>query len=142
MEVVATTALAVLVLCLPLIGIVARRRLLERQGGTIELSLRLRTLTHGRGWVLGMGRFTGDDLQWYRVFSLYPGPRRVLSRADLVVLRQRQPVGGERMALLAGAVVVECRSSTGPVEVAVDAAAVAGFLAWLEASPPGATLPR
>ncbi len=142
MEVLATAAVVLLVLLLPLVGIVARRRLLERQGGTIELSLRLRTLTHGRGWVLGLGRFVGDDLQWYRVFSLAPGPRRTLSRSDLVVVGRREPVGGERLALLAGAVVVQCRSASGPVEVALDGAAVAGFLAWLESAPPGATLPR
>ena len=143
MEVVATAAaLVALVLALPLLGMVVRRRLLERRGGTIDLSLRLRTLTHGRGWVLGLGRFVGDDLQWYRVFSLSPTPRRTLSRADLVVLHRREPVGGERLALLAGVVVLECRSARGPVEVAVDAAAVAGLLAWLEAAPPGATLPR
>ena len=137
-----TLAAILLGLGLPLVAIALRRQLLQRTGGTIDLSLRLRTLTHGRGWVLGAGRFAGDDLQWYRVFSLALRPRRTLSRRDLVVVRQRQPVGGETLALLEGVVVLECLTCDGRVEVALDGAAVTGFLAWLEAAPPGATLPR
>lgn len=136
-----TLAGILLVLALPLLAIALRRRLLQRQGGTVELSLRLRTLTRGGGWVLGVGRFQGDDLRWYRVFSLAPGPRRTLSRRDLVVLGRRPPVGGERLALLSGAVVMECSSARGPVQLAMDGGTVTGFLAWLEARPPGATLP-
>ena len=132
--------LAVLV-ALPLAAVAVRRRLLQRQGGTIELSLRLRPASHGRGWVLGVGRFEADELRWYRVFSLAPGPRRILSRPDLQVVGRRQPAGGEALALLHGAVVMECASASGPVQIAMDGAAVTGFLAWLEARPPGATLP-
>jgi len=134
-------AVVLFVLVVPLLAIAVRRRLLQRNGGTVELSLRLRTLTRGGGWVLGVGRFQGDDLRWYRVFSLAPGPRRTLSRRDLVVVSRRAPVGGERLALLAGAVVLECRAGDRPVELAIDGAVVTGFLAWLEARPPGATLP-
>jgi hypothetical protein len=118
-----------------------RRRLLQRSGGTVELSLRLKPRARGRGWVLGIGRFVGDDLQWHRVFSLATRPRRTLSRRDLQVLRRREPERTETYALLTGAVVMECRSSAGPVELGMDPSAVTGFLAWLEARPPGATLP-
>lgn len=130
-----------LVLALPLLAVNIRRRLLQRQGGTIELSLRMHSLTPGQGWVLGIGRFEGDDLRWYRVFSLAPGPRRTLSRHDLEVLGRRAPVGGERLALLSGAIVMECSSAAGPVQIAMSASAVTGFLSWLESRPPGATLP-
>ena len=132
-----------LLLCVLALGVLAARRwVLQRSGGTIELSLRLRPLRDGRGWVLGVGRFQGDDLRWYRVFSLAPWPRRTLSRRDLSVLRSRQPAGGETLALLDGVVVMECTSTGGPVDLAMDPSAVTGFLAWLEAQPPGATLPR
>jgi hypothetical protein len=80
-----------------------RRQLLQRGGGTVELSLRLKPGTRGRGWVLGLGRFVGDDLQWYRVFSLAPRPRRTLSRRDLEVVRRREPDRSETYALLKGA---------------------------------------
>jgi hypothetical protein len=131
-----------LVAVLLLLAVAVRRRVLQRQGGTIELSLRVRHRTHGRGWSLGIGRFQGDELRWYRVFSLAVRPRRTLTRRDLAVVSRREPVGGEALALLEGAVVMCCVSSHGPVEVAMDVRAVTGFLAWLESRPPGATLPR
>ena len=118
-----------------------RRVGLQRADGTIELSLRLKRPGHGRGWVNGVGRFVGDELQWYRVFSLSPRPRRRYSRGSLQVLRRREPTGGEHRALQAGAVVMECRAGDRPVELAMTGSAVTGFLAWLEAGPPGATLP-
>ena len=127
---------------LSLVVIYLRRRLLQRDGGTVEMSLRLNPRARGRGWALGIGRFVGDDLQWYRVFSLSTGPRRTFSRRDLVVLRQRPPERAESRALFDGAVVMECRSrSGGDVTLALGPSAVTGFLAWLEAGPPGATLP-
>ena len=128
----------VLFAALPLVAVAVRRRLLHRRGGTIDLSLRWR---HRRGWVLGLGRFAGDDLLWYPVFSLAPRPRRVLSRPDLRVDGRRAPGQGEAPSLPAGVVVVSCRSRDRPVELVMDGTAVAGFLAWLEARPPGATLP-
>ncbi len=134
-------ALVVVVLG-PFVSILLRRRVLSRSGGAIELSLRLKVKSQGRGWVLGVGRFIGDDLQWFRVFSLSPRPRRTLSRRDLVVKTRRPPVGPESLALLKGAEVVELSSRNGPVQIAMDPSAMTGFLAWLEARPPGATLPR
>jgi hypothetical protein len=126
---------------LPLVAISVRRRVLQRRYGTIDLSLRLARKGNGRGWVLGVGRFEGDDLQWYRVFSLAPRPRRTLTRRSLEVRGRRAPRGPETLALLSGAVVMECRDPDGPVELAMESGAVTGFLAWLEARPPGATLP-
>ncbi|MCW2776941.1 MAG: hypothetical protein JWN17_666 [Frankiales bacterium] len=131
----------VLLAVLPLVAIAVRRRVLQRRYGTIDLSLRLARKGNGRGWVLGVGRFEGDDLQWYRVFSLAPRPRRTLSRRSLEVRGRRAPRGPETLALLSGAVVMECRDPDGPVELAMESGAVTGFLAWLEARPPGATLP-
>ena len=133
-------ALAALVV-LPLLAITVRRRVLMRSGGMVEMSLRARRARHGRGWVLGLGRFAGDELLWYRVFSLAPGPRRRLPRGELTVRSSRTPVGGEALALLKGAVVLECGCPDGGVELAMDRSALTGFLAWLEAQPPGATLP-
>ena len=132
--------LAVLV-SVPLLVLVVRRRVLQHGGGTVEVSLRLKRGASGRGWVLGVGRFDGDALEWYRVFSLTMRPRRTLSRRDLTVLARREPSGPERLALLSGAVVMECRNSHGSVDIAMEPSAVTGFLAWLEATPPGATLP-
>jgi hypothetical protein len=117
-----------------------RRRYLARRGGSIEMSLRLKSGSADRGWVLGVGRFDGDELQWFRVFSLSNRPRRTLSRRDLVVENRRRPTGPETRSLLRGAEVLHLRSSDGPVEIAMEPSAITGFLAWLEAQPPGATL--
>jgi hypothetical protein len=130
-----------LVFGLPFAGFFLRRKFLSRSGGAIELSLRLKPRSQGRGWVLGVGRFVGDDLQWFRVFSLSGRPRRTLSRRDLEVHSRRAPHGPEVFSLLKGAEVVSLTSTTGPVEIAMDPSAMTGFLAWLEAQPPGATLP-
>jgi len=134
-------ATLLLLLALAFVSIALRRRVLQRRYGTVELSLRLKPEARGRGWVLGIGRFVEDDLQWYRVFSLAPRPRRTFSRRDLVVVGQRPPQGPETYALLQGAVVMECRTPAGPVQMGMDPSTVTGFLAWLEARPPGATLP-
>lgn len=135
---------AVAVLALLVAGfaaLVARRRLLQRGGGTVDLSLRLKPDAVGRGWALGVGRFAGDELQWYRVFSLSPRPRRTFCRADLHVEQRRPPQGPEVRALHRDAVVLACRTGRGPVQLGMDRATVTGFLAWLEARPPGVTLP-
>jgi hypothetical protein len=141
LELVEVIGLLLLAVAVFLLSLALRRRVLQRRGGTVELSLRLSTRHAHRGWVLGVGRFDGDRLEWYRVFSLAMRPRRTLSRRDLSVVARREPEGAERLALLGGAVVMECRSSAGPVELAMEPSAVTGFLAWLEAVPPGATLP-
>jgi hypothetical protein len=130
------------VVVLGLVTLSLRRRVLARQGGAIELSFRLKPEgKRGRGWVLGTGRFVGDDLQWFRVFSLSNRPRRTLSRRDLRVMDRREPVGAETYALLKGAEILELKSSAGVHEIALEPSAIMGFLAWLEARPPGATLP-
>jgi hypothetical protein len=135
---------AFVVLLVPVAVILAfavRRWLLGRGGGTVELSLRLRESTHGRGWVLGTGRFAGDELQWFRVFSLAPHPRRTLSRRSLTVVGRRVPSGPERLSLQAGMVVLECRSDGEPVQLAMGESALTGFLSWLESAAPGASIP-
>ena len=132
---------AVLLVVAGVVAVAVRRRVLARSGGSIEMSLRLRPRSQGRGWVLGVGRFVGDDLQWFRVFSLSPRPRRTLSRREIEVRSRRAPKGPEALALLKGAEVVVLTGPNGEVEIALDASAMTGFLAWLEARPPGATLP-
>jgi hypothetical protein len=120
-----------------------RRITLLRGGGTVEMSLRLYPGGHqGRGWALGVGRFVGDELQWFRTFSLSPRPKRGLSRYDLEVTERRAPTGGETLALMNGSVVLACAQPTGSVELAMTQAAETGFLSWLESAPPGSGFGR
>jgi hypothetical protein len=122
-----------------LMALFARRLLIARGGGTIEVSVRLYRRQHGRGWALGLARFSGDKLLWYRMFSLAARPRVVISRKDLHVVDRREPSGSERVALLAGSVILECKTASGPIEVAMDSAALTGFLSWLESAAPGSS---
>jgi hypothetical protein len=130
-------AAVVVLLLVGLVVLALRRRFLTRSGGTFDCSLRLRPSGYGKGWALGIGRYAGDSLEWYRVFSYAARPREVLARRDLEILDRRPPVGPEVFSLLAGAVVVKCRHDEGVVEFAMSPDALTGFLAWLESAPPG-----
>ena len=70
-----------------------------------------------------------------------PVQARTLSRRELQVIGRRQPSGAESWAVQAGAVIVECQDDSGPVQVAMSAGAVTGFLSWLESAPPGFAVP-
>ena len=84
----AAGAVLVLVLLYGL-ALVVRRRVLSRHGGTFELSYRARAEHPGRGWLLGIGRYSGQSLEWFRIFSLSPRPKRVWAR-DLLEYAGRQ----------------------------------------------------
>jgi hypothetical protein len=122
--------------------LVVRRRWISRHGGTFEFSVRVRSGRIGRGWTLGVGRYTGNDLEWFRIFSLAPRPRFRYRRADLQYVGRRDPVGSESYSLYSGHIIVSVRTADGPLEVAMSPDALTGFLAWLEAAPPGRRMPH
>jgi hypothetical protein len=129
----------VLLLLIVLYGLalVLRRRWLSRNGGTFEFSVRVRPGRAGRGGGVGVGRYTGHDLEWFRIFSLAPRPRFRYRREELEFVARRDPEGAEAFSLYSGHIVVSCRTPSGLLEVAMSPAALTGFLAWLEAAPPG-----
>jgi hypothetical protein len=114
-----------------------RRRLLMGGGGSIRLQVRVSTMVPGRGWSTGVGRFVGDELRFYRLFTFAFRPKRVLNRRALAVDARRLPEGPERLTLPGDWVILECRTRTEPVEIAMAEATVTGFSSWLEAGPPG-----
>lgn len=118
-------------------ALILRRRWLSRSGGTFELSVRTGARLAGRGWVLGLGRYEADALVWFRIFSLWPRPKRTLRRGQLRFVSQRQPTGPESFSLYAGHVVVACSTPWGELELAMSPGALTGFTSWLEAAPPG-----
>ncbi|MGY2702710.1 MULTISPECIES: DUF2550 domain-containing protein [unclassified Nocardioides] len=119
------------------LGLIVRRRLLSRHGGTFELSYRVRSVKTGRGWLLGLGRYSGESLEWFRYFSLWPRPKRVLQRSRLTFAGRRDPEGPEQMSLYPDHVVISCTTPAGPVELAMSEGSLMGFQSWLEAGPPG-----
>ncbi len=111
-----------------------RRILLDRGGGTVECGLR----RPGGSWRLGVAAYRLDELRWYQAFGVLLTPAEVLDRSTLSIVSRRQASPAETASLGAGTVVVECRDgSNGTVELAMSEAALTGFLAWLEAAPPG-----
>lgn len=122
------------------VALMVRRRIVSRKGGIFELSHRIvrgRDAGPGRGWLLGLGRYSGDLLEWFRIFSLSPVPRRSWQRTSLTYVSSRVPEGLETVALYPDHVIVVCRSGEELIELAMSAQSLIGFQAWLEARNPG-----
>lgn len=121
------------------VALIVRRRVLSRNGGTFEVSYRVRAERAGRGWLLGLGRYSGENLEWFRIFSLSPRPKRVWQRSMLTYTGRREPEGVEQMSLYPDHVVIVCGTPAGEFELAMNPSSLMGFQSWLEAGPPGAS---
>ncbi len=127
----------VLVLCLACaLGIAIRRTLIERGGGSVECGLRR---VGDRRWRLGLAAYQPDELRWYPVFGLRLRPGEFFARRALSVVSRRPADPAEMTSVGSDAVVVECATGKTPerIELALSEDALTGFLAWLEAAPPG-----
>jgi hypothetical protein len=142
MEILEVFGLVILLVLVGLAAVYFRRQFISRRGGTIDMNLRLSTFVPGRGWSAGLGRFVGEQLRWYRMFSFGFRPRRILRRSGLRVSDRRIPEGPERLAMPDGWIIVRCigrdGSSSVEVELAMAESALTGFLSWIESAPPGA----
>lgn len=116
-------------------GLAVRRILLDRGGGTVECGLRRPAGT----WRLGVAAYAEDELRWYDTVGFLLTPEEVLERQTLSVESRRDADPAETALLRPGMVVVTCRAGEVPetVELAMEEAALTGFLAWLESAPPG-----
>lgn len=122
--------LAVLAACL----IAARRVLLDRGGGTVDCGLR----RPGGSWRLGVAAYRPDELRWYHAFGVLLSPAEVLHRGTVSVVSRRPASPAEAASFGEDTIVIECRAAGGAtVELAMSDSALTGFLAWLEAAPPG-----
>jgi len=138
MRVLEGIAIGVFLVLFGLALLFLRRGVIARGAGTIELSWRLSTMVDGRGWSPGLGRFAGDELRWYRIFSSSFRPGRVLSRRTLLVETRRGPDAAERKSIAPDWVIVRCTSDSTMIEIAMAESTLTGFLSWIEAVPPGA----
>jgi hypothetical protein len=134
-------ALLVVLLALALVLLAVRRRYIARQGGTFECSLRLTTTTPGTGWVLGVGRYNGGSLEWFRFFSYSWRPRKSFPRREVRVLETRDPDPVEAVSLYAEQRIVSFEVVGDPDlrewSLALSPESLTGLLSWLEAAPPG-----
>jgi hypothetical protein len=123
------------VIVLAAVGLAIRRILLDRGGGTVECGLR----RPAGSWRLGVAAYTADELRWYDSVGVLLSPEEVLERRTLSVSSRREAYPAETALLGPGKVVVTCTAGAVPeaVELAMGESALTGFLAWLEAAPPG-----
>jgi hypothetical protein len=129
--------ICVVVLFVLLVAVFVRNRLLMIGGGTIRLQVRVNTMVPGRGWSAGIGRFAGDELRFYRMFSFGIRPTRVLDRRSLNVNDRRLPEGPERLNMPGTWIVLHCSSGRAVVDIAMAESTFTGFISWLEAGLPG-----
>jgi len=146
-------AVALALIVLAAVILASRRYLVERNGGTVECGLR-RLRGH---WRLGILSYQHDELCWYGAVGVLLRPEQVFKRRALSVVSRRPADLSEAAALGADRIVIEistrpagASSANGAangaaggqpapdrVELAMTEEALTGFLAWLEASPPG-----
>lgn len=120
-------------------ALLLRRRLLSRGGGVFELTVRVGAgeVASSDGWHLGLGRYHGDYLQWFGLFSLSPVPKRQWNREYVDIVSQRAPEGEEHSVLDMGHVIALCQTSHGHMELAMNRSVFTGLASWMEAGPPG-----
>ncbi|MCA0293976.1 MAG: DUF2550 domain-containing protein [Actinobacteria bacterium] len=135
-ETVALTLVVLLLLPVAFLGI--RRRWLSRQGGLFDCSVRLSTKTPGTGWVLGVARYSGDNLEWFRAFSISVRPRLIFPRSQARAGQQREPDSIESVLLYDDQRIVRMEIADGSSwELAMSVPSLTGLLSWLESAPPG-----
>ncbi|HET9649425.1 MAG TPA: DUF2550 domain-containing protein [Microlunatus sp.] len=142
----------VLLIGIAIVLLAVRRRWLAREGGTFECSARLHAGNASGGWALGVARYNGEMLEWFRFFSYAFRPRISLRRTEIRVVGSRDPDPVEALALYEGQRVVGLASKDSAPsqpradddaawELAMDPQSLTGLLSWLEAAPPGPASP-
>lgn len=151
---VEVVGIVLVLLGLCLVGLAVRRRWLARFGGTFECSMSRQVIrgsqaasgpttatTPSTRWVLGVARYSGEHLEWFRFFSLAWWPSHRFLRSDVAILNHRPPDSAEAVALYADQEIVTVSVGVGTDlvrrELAMTAESVTGMLSWLEAAPPG-----
>jgi hypothetical protein len=131
--------LALLFVALLLGWLTFRRLRLIRAGGADVSLRRVRaSRPHStRGWNLGVLRYQGDEIAWFRVISLSRGAEVRLNRRELEMIDRRPPGTSEEYVLPTDATVLRCRDGQRVVELAMTPDVLTGFLSWLESTPPG-----
>lgn len=126
----------VLLIVAPIVGLYVRRRWLSNRGGVFDCALRVKL--DQPAWMLGMARYEGNTLEWYRIFSVSLRPKLVVRRGSLELLDRRLPDEMEALALYASSEIVRMRvlgAEPYSVELAMTTDSVVGMMSWVEAGP-------
>lgn len=134
----------VLFVLLPFFVLYGRRRWITGQGGVFDCALQLRGKDAGVGWSLGLGRYRGHELQWFRAFSLSLRPRRRFQRGQTHFVNLRGPSAMEAVVLFDDSTIVTVVDAVSGEDsnLAMSGDAAMALVSWLESAPPGAYLPR
>jgi hypothetical protein len=125
------------VIAIPLAWLFGRRRWLSRKGGLFDCCLRLSNSAPGTGWVLGVARYNGPHLEWFRTFSLSVHPRKVFDCSAIEAGAQRDPAPDEAALLMNDQRIIELRRIDGRAwELAMSPDSITGLLSWIDAAPP------
>ena len=120
-----------------MVGLLVRRRVLARSGGTFDMSINRGIEATSKGWTLGLAVYRDTELEWYRTFSFSLRPRYHFTRGDVRIDGRREPVGNEVYAIHDGHLIVGTENASGVRQFAMSANALTGLLSWLESAPPG-----
>jgi len=141
-------AVVLVLLVLAAAVLASRRYLLERSGGTVDCALR--SPAGSGAWRLGVLSYAHDSVRWHGALGVLLRPEYTFHRRSLSVTSRRPAEPSEAVTLGTERIVVEvsvkpAADSLGSpaddhVELAMTDQALTGFLAWLEASPPGSHL--
>ena len=141
-------AVVLVLIVLAAAALASRRYLLERSGGTVDCALRIPA--DSGSWRLGVLLYAHDELRWHGALGILLRPEHVFHRRALSVVSRRPADATETVSLGNDRIVVEVEVTTpaddpdkpakSHVELAMTDQALTGFLAWLEASPPGSHL--
>lgn len=130
-------ALSVAITLALFIVMAVRRWVISRRGTTIDLSVTRHPENDASGWIIGVGRYRGEDLEFFRLFSLWPVPRYTFRRGTVEVLGRRSPSPRESRRTHHSFVVAQVETQTPVAQVALTPGALTALLAWLESAPPG-----
>ena len=117
--------------------LVLRRRVVARRSGSFDLSVCRQPGPQPTAWVIGVGSYGPESLDWYRTFSFAWWRRYRFFRGDLEIFERRDPEGSEAFAVDDGDVIVRIKHPSGIQQLAMSPSALTGLMAWLESSPPG-----
>ena len=121
-----------------------RRRLIQRSGGTFDCNLRweVSRAGGGRNPAAKAGRTASPATTVTRSSGsgsspTPPAPAASWSAAPSRCCERRPPQGEEELALSSDAIVLACAAPARGWNWRMSEDALTGFLAWLEAAPPG-----
>ena len=138
-DIVVLTLVCVVIAMLPFALLYLRRRWLTGQGGLFDCACRVAQGPAGSGWVLGLARYRGDELEWFRVFSLSMRPSWTLRRELTMYADQRSSDDLESVVLFDESRIVTLRDRLSGQEriLAMEPDAAMGLMSCLESAPPG-----